>query len=198
MTNGIPTLGSIIEAHALIFKKFLSIFQWSVIVGFETKKWNSDLPSDHQSFSVKINDFSLWYVPSPNIIPKYNNNVMSPFKDILYFICVWYLLVYASWRNIRLHPCKYYSWSCTTICQIPWETPEKGTEYTTTFLIVSFLFFRYPAGVNPASCPNYPYCGTGLSASEAVPPLPGFSARFYRSAVQKKSNCPNYPYCDYQ
>lgn len=39
-------------------------------------------------------------------------------------------------------------------------------------LILYFLvFFRYPPGVDPVKCPNYPFCGTD-AASVIVPQLP--------------------------
>lgn len=43
-------------------------------------------------------------------------------------------------------------------------------------------FHRYPAGVNPAACPNYPYCDTTLGASHhaaVAAPLPGYTQRQY-------------------
>lgn len=50
-------------------------------------------------------------------------------------------------------------------------------------LIIFFLHIlnRYPAGVNPAACPNYPYCDTGAHRQYPA----GLSA----------ASCPNYPYC---
>ncbi|XP_021915347.1 cuticle protein 1 [Zootermopsis nevadensis] len=49
---------------------------------------------------------------------------------------------------------------------------------------------NYPAGVSPASCPNYPYC----SHHVPVGPLPGYHARQYPAGVSAVT-CPNYPYC---
>ncbi|KAE8750966.1 Cuticle Protein CPCFC 1 [Frankliniella occidentalis] len=55
---------------------------------------------------------------------------------------------------------------------------------------------QYPAGVSPASCPNYPYCSghIGAPGPVAAPPLPGFSSRQYPDGISP-STCPNYPYC---
>lgn len=59
---------------------------------------------------------------------------------------------------------------------------------------------KYPAGVNPASCPNYPYCdtNTGLHAGVAAPakaaPLPGYTERQYPAGVNPQT-CINFPYC---
>lgn len=54
---------------------------------------------------------------------------------------------------------------------------------------------KYPAGVNPQSCPNYPYCdnAAGHSAPQ-VAPLPGWTERLYPAGVSAQS-CPNFPYC---
>lgn len=58
--------------------------------------------------------------------------------------------------------------------------------------------FRYPAGVNPAACPNYPYCDNGHAAAyhgaPAAAPLPGYHSRQYPAGLSAAS-CPNYPYC---
>ncbi|KAK3921351.1 Cuticle protein 1 [Frankliniella fusca] len=55
---------------------------------------------------------------------------------------------------------------------------------------------QYPAGVSPASCPNYPYCSghIGAPGPVAAPPLPGFSSRQYPDGISP-ATCPNYPYC---
>lgn len=57
---------------------------------------------------------------------------------------------------------------------------------------------KYPAGVSPQSCPNYPYCDTnaGLSGHQAarVAPLQGFTERLYPAGVSA-AQCPNYPEC---
>lgn len=58
-----------------------------------------------------------------------------------------------------------------------------------------FTLHRYPAGVNPAACPNYPYCDTGASSHvPQVAPLPGYTSRQYPAGLNP-SNCPNYPLC---
>lgn len=57
---------------------------------------------------------------------------------------------------------------------------------------------KFPAGVSPQSCPNYPYCDAGHSAHHAgraaPPPLQGFTERLYPAGVSPQS-CPNYPEC---
>ncbi|CAO1379382.1 unnamed protein product [Diamesa tonsa] len=57
---------------------------------------------------------------------------------------------------------------------------------------------KYPAGVSPQSCPNYPYCdvsGTpGSAGPPRVAPLQGFTQRLYPAGVSAQS-CPNYPEC---
>lgn len=56
---------------------------------------------------------------------------------------------------------------------------------------------KFPAGVSPESCPNYPYCevnaGSGHHAARAAP-LQGFTERLYPAGVSPQS-CPNYPEC---
>ncbi|XP_031637169.1 uncharacterized protein LOC116349737 [Contarinia nasturtii] len=54
----------------------------------------------------------------------------------------------------------------------------------------------YPAGVNPLSCPNYPYCdvSAGVMAAPKVSPLPGYTERLYPAGVNP-AECPNYPEC---
>lgn len=60
---------------------------------------------------------------------------------------------------------------------------------------------KFPAGVNPQACPNYPYCdtNTGLVAGAPVvakaAPLPGFTERQYPAGVNPHE-CPNFPYCN--
>lgn len=64
-------------------------------------------------------------------------------------------------------------------------------------MMICFSFDRYPAGVNPAACPNYPYCDTGAHGSyhvQQVAPLPGYTSRQYPAGINAAS-CPNYPYC---
>uniref|UniRef100_A0A182IZN4 Cuticle protein CPCFC domain-containing protein n=1 Tax=Anopheles atroparvus TaxID=41427 RepID=A0A182IZN4_ANOAO len=54
---------------------------------------------------------------------------------------------------------------------------------------------RYPAGVDPQACPNYPYCDN--LAPAGVPqaaPLPGYTSRQYPAGVSAHT-CPGYPYC---
>uniref|UniRef100_U5EF00 Putative cuticle protein 1 n=1 Tax=Corethrella appendiculata TaxID=1370023 RepID=U5EF00_9DIPT len=55
---------------------------------------------------------------------------------------------------------------------------------------------KYPAGVNPHTCPNYPYCDTNAGHAGAVraAPLPGFTERQYPAGVNPHQ-CPNFPYC---
>ncbi|CAD7076816.1 unnamed protein product [Hermetia illucens] len=57
---------------------------------------------------------------------------------------------------------------------------------------------KYPAGINPQSCPNYPYCSTpvtgGAPAAPQVAPLPGYTERQYPAGVSAQQ-CPNFPYC---
>ncbi|XP_050429297.1 cuticle protein 1 [Adelges cooleyi] len=83
---------------------------------------------------------------------------------------------------------------------------------------------RYPSGVNPALCPNYPHCDNALLAAYAQPaqhhahysphyddghhyndgtynhqpavPLP-YTEPGYPAGVSS-SSCPNYPYCSHQ
>lgn len=59
---------------------------------------------------------------------------------------------------------------------------------------------KYPAGVDPRSCPNFPYCdkpivpGTHSAYHHQPAPLPGFTERLYPAGVSPAS-CPNYPEC---
>lgn len=54
---------------------------------------------------------------------------------------------------------------------------------------------KYPAGVNPQTCPNYPYCDINAGhGGAAAPPLPGFTERQYPAGVSPHT-CPNFPYC---
>lgn len=57
---------------------------------------------------------------------------------------------------------------------------------------------KYPAGVNPQACPNYPFCDTnavhGGAAATPAPPLPGWNERQYPAGVSPQE-CPNFPYC---
>lgn len=60
---------------------------------------------------------------------------------------------------------------------------------------ILFLFYRYPAGVNPASCPDYPYCGGRAHASPAFHSGPSYNSAQYPAGVNP-AVCPNYPYCN--
>lgn len=60
---------------------------------------------------------------------------------------------------------------------------------------------RYPAGLNPALCPNYPHCdnlllalhANGLAAPAPVAPTV-WNGKEYPAGVSPAA-CPNYPYC---
>ncbi|KXJ82119.1 circumsporozoite protein [Aedes albopictus] len=55
---------------------------------------------------------------------------------------------------------------------------------------------KYPAGVNPHTCPNYPFCDNSAPAgAPQVAPLPGYTERQYPAGVSPHS-CPNFPYCN--
>ena len=57
---------------------------------------------------------------------------------------------------------------------------------------------KYPAGVSPQSCPNYPYCDVNVGHAAGhharVAPLPGYTERLYPAGVSA-AQCPNYPEC---
>lgn len=59
---------------------------------------------------------------------------------------------------------------------------------------------KYPAGVSPQSCPNYPYCDVNAGAGHSghhvarAAPLPGYTERLYPAGVSA-AQCPNYPEC---
>lgn len=58
---------------------------------------------------------------------------------------------------------------------------------------------KFPAGVSPQACPNYPYCDTnaghaGHHGAARVAPLPGYTERLYPAGVSA-AQCPNYPEC---
>ncbi|KAL7030176.1 hypothetical protein ACKWTF_006557 [Chironomus riparius] len=56
---------------------------------------------------------------------------------------------------------------------------------------------KYPAGVDPRSCPDFPYCPTPILPghhAHHVAPLPGFTERLYPAGVSAHT-CPNYPEC---
>ncbi|XP_059475972.1 cuticle protein 1 [Neocloeon triangulifer] len=52
---------------------------------------------------------------------------------------------------------------------------------------------KYPAGVHPATCPNYPYCDNTVVAQYQAWGAP--IAREYPAGVHPAA-CPNYPYCN--
>ena len=62
---------------------------------------------------------------------------------------------------------------------------------------------RYPAGLNPALCPNYPHCDNALLALHnnglgvAAVPVQAtvWGGREYPAGVSPAA-CPNYPYCN--
>ncbi|PSN32952.1 Cuticle protein 1, partial [Blattella germanica] len=55
---------------------------------------------------------------------------------------------------------------------------------------------KYPAGLSPALCPNYPHCDNALIAlySNNAPAVPYASAYNYPAGVSPAA-CPNYPFC---
>uniref|UniRef100_D3TS36 Salivary secreted protein n=1 Tax=Glossina morsitans morsitans TaxID=37546 RepID=D3TS36_GLOMM len=54
---------------------------------------------------------------------------------------------------------------------------------------------KFPAGVSPHTCPNYPFCDLHAGAAGApAPPLPGWTERQYPAGVSPHT-CPNFPYC---
>jgi hypothetical protein len=53
---------------------------------------------------------------------------------------------------------------------------------------------RYPAGVHPGVCPNYPYCNSA-SYYSYVPHVAAASHNY--PAGVSPSSCPNYPYCSH-
>lgn len=62
---------------------------------------------------------------------------------------------------------------------------------------------RYPAGIHPAVCPNYPYCDNNALAalhsqhSEHLLGVASTHQATYPAAVDPHS-CPNYPYCSHE
>ncbi|XP_050536225.1 cuticle protein 1 [Daktulosphaira vitifoliae] len=83
---------------------------------------------------------------------------------------------------------------------------------------------RYPSGMNPALCPNYPHCDNALLAAYVQPatyqdhytqnydeiPHPKNAANYHQQPVVplpyvepgypaglSSSSCPNYPYCSH-
>ncbi|XP_046403474.1 cuticle protein 1-like [Ischnura elegans] len=62
---------------------------------------------------------------------------------------------------------------------------------------------KYPAGVSPHACPNYPYCDNVALAVGAVAPYAAHAYAAYGNhggalypAGVDPHTCPNYPYCD--
>uniref|UniRef100_A0A1B6CST7 Cuticle protein CPCFC domain-containing protein n=1 Tax=Clastoptera arizonana TaxID=38151 RepID=A0A1B6CST7_9HEMI len=56
---------------------------------------------------------------------------------------------------------------------------------------------EWPAGLNPATCPNYPYCDNAIVALYNSPPAPvayAAPADGYPAGVSPAA-CPNYPFC---
>ena len=94
-----------------------------------------------------------------------------------------------------------------------------------TFFICYLLFFffgkvpaaggaKYPAGVNPAECPNFPFCHNGIVGNHAVGAGRSYGAGYYGGVAPvahavahgvgyaakypagvNPAACPNYPYC---
>ncbi|XP_071455117.1 uncharacterized protein [Hetaerina americana] len=69
---------------------------------------------------------------------------------------------------------------------------------------------KYPAGVNPHTCPNYPYCDNTLLAAHALGHVAPYAAPIYGAyglhgavagaaakypAGVDPHACPNYPFC---
>ncbi|GLH13686.1 Cuticle protein 1 [Gryllus bimaculatus] len=54
---------------------------------------------------------------------------------------------------------------------------------------------RYPAGLNPALCPNYPHCDNSLIAAYGPAAAAAPRAREYPAGVPAAA-CPNYPFCN--
>ena len=52
---------------------------------------------------------------------------------------------------------------------------------------------KYPAGLNPATCPDYPNCDNSIIALYNGPPV-AYTAPGYPAGVNPAA-CPNYPYC---
>ncbi|XP_069703577.1 cuticle protein 1-like [Periplaneta americana] len=56
---------------------------------------------------------------------------------------------------------------------------------------------KYPAGLNPAVCPNYPHCDNAVVAlynNLGQVAVPYTAAQNYPAGVSPAA-CPNYPYC---
>lgn len=85
--------------------------------------------------------------------------------------------------------------------QPQWQAPAPQPQWNQVEQVSGKGGDKYPSGVNPQSCPNYPYCDTpilpgGHSGHQAyrASPLPGFTERLYPAGVSAAS-CPNYPEC---
>ncbi|XP_071448531.1 cuticle protein 1-like [Hetaerina americana] len=62
---------------------------------------------------------------------------------------------------------------------------------------------RYPAGLSPALCPNYPHCDNALIALHSSNPsaVTPYAAPLYHYGREYPAGvhpaaCPNYPYCN--
>ena len=60
--------------------------------------------------------------------------------------------------------------------------------------LVAAASAQWPAGVSPAACPNYPYCGEEAAPVAYAAALPADPALRYPAGVSAAS-CPNYPDC---
>ena len=60
--------------------------------------------------------------------------------------------------------------------------------------LVAAASAQWPAGVSPAACPNYPYCGEAAAPVAYAAALPADPALRYPAGVSAAS-CPNYPDC---
>ncbi|XP_067004050.1 cuticle protein 1 [Anabrus simplex] len=72
--------------------------------------------------------------------------------------------------------------------------------YAKLFVIAAIVLVavaqdRYPAGLNPALCPNYPNCDNSIIATFGPQASPIPLARSYPADVPAAA-CPNYPYCN--
>ncbi|CAG7733688.1 unnamed protein product [Allacma fusca] len=61
------------------------------------------------------------------------------------------------------------------------------------FVAISFAQERYPAGVSPASCPNYPFCNVAGNGAPAGYVFDRVNHQ-YPAGVHPAA-CPSYPYC---
>ena len=60
--------------------------------------------------------------------------------------------------------------------------------------LVAAASAQWPAGVSPAACPNYPYCGEAAAPVAYAAALSADPALRYPAGVSAAS-CPNYPDC---